>query len=129
MADAAFFAPYIYVSHSDLKEMAALASGEAHGDGEDGDDGDGSDVDLDEVARPEVGFDPTRTTDENPEPTVADLSPEVAALAAAGVALQAHAAASPEEEEAREAAEKEVAEAVAELTQLEAEEAALLGGP
>ena len=48
------------------KDMAALTSGEAHGDGDDGDYGDGSGVDLYEVAQPEVGFDPTRTTDENP---------------------------------------------------------------
>ena len=128
MADATFFAPYIYTSHSDLKDMAALTSGEGHGHGDDGDDGDGGDADLDEVARPEVGFDPTRTTDETPEPTAADLSPEFAALAAAGVALQAHAAAGPADEEARLAAEKDVTEAAAVLEQLEADEAAMLGG-
>ena len=71
---------------------------------------------------------PTRTTDETPEPTAADLSPEFAALAAAGVALQAHAAAGPADEEARLAAEKDVAEAAAVLEQLEADEAAMLGG-
>mmetsp|Transcript_41453 Transcript_41453/g.93678 ORF Transcript_41453/g.93678 Transcript_41453/m.93678 type:complete len:110 (-) Transcript_41453:153-482(-) len=108
--------------------MAALTSGEGHGHGDDGDDGDGGDADLDEVARPEVGFDPTRTTDETPEPTAADLSPEFAALAAAGVALQAHAAAGPADEEARLATEKDVAEAAAVLEQLEADEAAMLGG-
>ena len=44
------------------------------------------------------------------------------------MALQAHAAAGPAHEEARLAAEKEVAEAAAALDQLEADEAALLAG-